>query len=251
MEDNLINERESESPNTPHNNKESSSTVDNSLTSPNIEEASANTESRNKIEDSVNNADNTNINDNHNDSPPKNLKEVFDRMEQDKTNHNEIKSEVHSINFADELKFVKESKEKANKLINTKPDYAVEGYEKILKHIMELFNKVTDQSMFETSPELKEIAEQEKLIMSNLALAYSKFGYYKKAIELDLTIIKIDPKFDKSYARLITSYLHEQDLYQAHIYAQTLRMFKADTVAKYENILSNFDEALRKHDEVF
>ncbi len=86
--------------------------------------------------------------------------------------------------------------------------------------------------------------------MSNLALAYSKKGFIRDAIEIDLKIIQIDPNFDKSYARLVSLYTQIDNLNTAQIYVDKLRsLFKPDTVAKYDNILQNFDLSLKKAEE--
>ena len=120
----------------------------------------------------------------------------------------------------------------------------------IIRDIDDLFRSVKDERQFEINTGLREIEEQKKLIMSNLSLAYTKKGFDKEAIELDKQIISMDRNFDKSYARLITRYIKLNNIHQAQIYADQLRtLFKPDTVLKYKDILSSFDELLKKSEE--
>ncbi len=48
--------------------------------------------------------------------------------------------------------------------------------------------------------------------MSNLALALKRNGMYKESVQVDSEIIDRDPKFDKSYARVIDSLITLNDL---------------------------------------
>lgn len=177
-------------------------------------------------------------------------KSLFHKIEEQVLNQSESTNEAKAVNFQEDLKYIVETKEKINKIINVRQDEAIEKYKKLSAEIDEIFRKVKDQRMFENDPYLKEILEQKKLVMSNLSLAHTKKGDYKDAIDLDLYIIYLDPKFDKSYARLVNNYVRMDNLNQAQVYAGKLRsLFKSETIAKYENILSNFDDAYKKYEE--
>lgn len=175
---------------------------------------------------------------------------LFGKIQNQVITQSESTNEAKAVNWENDLKYVKESKEQANKFIN-KPDMAMVEYLKILKEIDEIFAPIKEYQLFEIDPNLRAIVEQKKLIMSNLALAYSKKGFHRDAIELDLKIIAMDEKFDKSYARLVASYLQIDNIHEAQVYANKLRSsFNSETVAKYENILGKFDEANKKHENV-
>jgi tetratricopeptide (TPR) repeat protein len=175
---------------------------------------------------------------------------LFGKIQNEVITQSESTNEAKTVNWESDLKYIKEAKEQANKFIN-KPDMAMVEYLKILKEIDEIFAPIKEYHLFEIDANLRAIVDQKKLIMSNLALAYSKKGFHRDAIELDLKIIGMDEKFDKSYARLVASYLQIDNLHEAQVYANKLRSsFNSETVAKYENILGKFDEAIKKSENV-
>ena len=68
----------------------------------------------------------------------------------------------------------------------------------------------------------KEVLLLYKKILSNLALCYYKQGKYKEAIDYDLKLIALYPKFGKSIVRLIKSYsklnLTQQSVYYGDLF---------------------------------
>jgi tetratricopeptide (TPR) repeat protein len=187
---------------------------------------------------------------NYNISDAETCKNVFGKIQSEVVLHSESTNEAKATNWESDLKFIIEAKEQANKFINN-PDLAIIEYIKILKEIDEIFAPIKDYALFEVNPALRSIVDQKKLVMSNLALAYSKKGYVRDAIDLDLKIVGMDEKFDKSYARLIKCYLNIDNIHEAQVYASRLRGgFKPEVVAKYDDILKQFDEVNRKHENV-
>lgn len=177
------------------------------------------------------------------------VKSLLNQIDDKVMNHSESTYEVKPINYELELKNVLEQKDEANKLINTKVDEAISIYRKIIFDIEDCTKGLTDRD-FEKSEVLRKIFEQKKLIMSNLSLAYTKKQIFKESIELDLYILGIDRKFEKSYGRLINAYCQLDQLDQANHYANTMKsIFGSSVIDKYAGIFENLETKNRKADE--
>jgi len=94
----------------------------------------------------------------------------------------------------------------------------------------------------------KYVLESEKSIISNLALCHSKLNNHLKSIEYDEYIIeKIDKYFDKSYARVLTSYVALNDIDEAwEYYMKLLTLFSKDTLSKHDKIINDFEAKCKK-----
>lgn len=99
---------------------------------------------------------------------------------------------------------------------------------------------------------VKNIMQQQKLILSNLAGAHKTLNEYKNSIDIDLKIITYDPKFEKSYARLLYCYLKLNDLERANYYADYLKNhFSHEVYSKCDNLFNLLSEANKQHDKVY
>lgn len=181
------------------------------------------------------------------------VKSLIQNIENTVIRHSESTLESKPIDYEKELSILMTKKQKANKLINTNLDEAILAYNNLLYDIEDVSVGMTNK-LLDSNAHVKEIFNQNKLILSNLSLAYSKKQNYRTSIELDLKILGMDNKFDKSYARLVNSYTALNDLNQANYYADLMnKTFSSDVLSKYTNILDSLkrknqeaDESLRK-----
>ena len=147
--------------------------------------------------------------------------------------------------FSQSISQLKSLKEEGNSLIKTDLDSALSKYEEgyqLSDKIME-----TASQEREYNPQVAEIDTVRKQIMSNLALAYFKKENYKKSAELDIKIISIDAKYDKSYARLFKAYSALGNTDQAVYFGHKLKTeFTQETVDKYKDLLPLIEEEEKK-----
>ena len=147
--------------------------------------------------------------------------------------------------FSQSISQLKSLKEEGNSLINTDLDSALSKYEEgyqLSDKIME-----TASQEREYNPQVAEIDTVRKQIMSNLALAYFEKENYKKSAELDIKIISIDAKYDKSYARLFKAYSALGNTDQAVYFGHKLKTeFTQETVDKYKDLLPLIEEEEKK-----
>lgn len=108
-----------------------------------------------------------------------------------------------------------------------------------------------------------------KLVLSNLSMGHKKARNYQLSIDLDLRVNNIitlqiiniiDPKFDKSYARLIDSYILLKDLHNANKTFYLVKFFLTnklkqnftdDVVRKYSDIIDVLTQKNNEYNEVF
>lgn len=177
------------------------------------------------------------------------VKSLIQNIENTVIRHSESTLESKPIDYEKELKQLLVKKQKANKLINTNLEEAIVAYNNLLYDIEDVTVGITNK-LVDSNSEVKEILNQNKLILSNLSLAYSKKQNFKRSIELDLQILGMDNKFDKSYARLVNSYTTINDLNQANFYADLMKKtFSSEVLNKYSNILEALDKKNRDADE--
>ena len=147
--------------------------------------------------------------------------------------------------FSQSISQLKSLKEEGNSLIKTDLDSALSKYEEgyqLSDKIME-----TASQEREYNPQVAEIDTVRKQTMSNLALAYFKKENYKKSAELDIKIISIDAKYDKSYARLFKAYSALGNTDQAVYFGHKLKTeFTQETVDKYKDLLPLIEEEEKK-----
>ena len=133
-------------------------------------------------------------------------------------------------------------KEKANELLK-KGDLinAESAYKEILNEI----EKMSEE-------EKKEVQEQRKLILSNLAMTLQKENKIKESMECDKIIIKkIDTTFAKSYARLIDNNLRMDRFNRARYhYDLMMQHVSQDMISKFPEIIQKVEKEIDKHDEM-
>ena len=145
--------------------------------------------------------------------------------------------------FSQSISQLKSLKEEGNSLIKTDLDSALSKYEEGYQ----LSDKIMETASQEYNPQVAEIDTVRKQIMSNLALAYFKKENYKKSAELDIKIISIDAKYDKSYARLFKAYSALGNTDQAVYFGHKLKTeFTQETVDKYKDLLPLIEEEEKK-----
>lgn len=147
--------------------------------------------------------------------------------------------------FTASISQLKSLKEEGNSLIKTDLDSALSKYEEgyqLSEKVME-----TASQEREYNPQVAEIDTVRKQIMSNLALSYFKKENYKKSAELDIKIISMDAKYDKSYARLFKAYSALGNTDQAVYFGNKLKTsFTQETVDKYKDLLPLIEEEEKK-----
>lgn len=133
-------------------------------------------------------------------------------------------------------------KEKANELLK-KGDLinAESAYKEILNEI----EKMSEE-------EKKEVQEQRKLILSNLAMTLQKENKIKESMECDKIIIKkIDTTFAKSYARLIDNNLRMDRFNMARYHYDLMKQHVSqDMISKFPEIIQKVEKEIDKHDEM-
>lgn len=137
---------------------------------------------------------------------------------------------------------ITEKKVKANELLK-KGD--LPNAELAYKEILNEIEKMSEE-------EKKEVQEQRKLILSNLAMTLQKENKIKESMECDKIIIKkIDTSFAKSYARLIDNNLRLDRFNMARYHYDLMKQYvKKDMIDKFPEIISKVEKEIDKHDEM-
>ena len=133
-------------------------------------------------------------------------------------------------------------KEKANELLKKGELLNAElAYKEILNEI----EKMSEE-------EKKEVQEQRKLILSNLAMTLQKENKIKESMECDKIIIKkIDTTFAKSYARLIDNNLRMDRFNMARYHYDLMKQHVSqDMISKFPEIIQKVEREIDKHDEM-
>jgi two-component SAPR family response regulator len=151
----------------------------------------------------------------------------------------------------EKLKVVLDIKNKANEaLLKGDMDESVTQYQNLLTLIEDFLAENKDVTK-DNTVKMGELLNQKKLIMSNLALAYNKLKKYQESADLDQKVILMDPLFDKSYARIIMSFLamgkKENALYYRNIMVNT---FQQSVLDKHPEVLALSEAEQKKFDEV-
>ena len=133
-------------------------------------------------------------------------------------------------------------KEKANELLK-KGDLI--NAESAYKEIVNEIEKMSEE-------EKKEVQEQRKLILSNLAMTLQKENKIKESMECDKIIIKkIDTTFAKSYARLIDNNLRMDRFNMARYHYDLMKQHVSqDMISKFPEIIQKVEKEIDKHDEM-
>lgn len=119
--------------------------------------------------------------------------------------------------------------------------------EKIYNQIIEKINKIPDNKIND-----KEIIEQKKFILSNLAMCLAKQNKIKESMECDKIIIKkLDKKFAKSYARLISHNLQLGKFNMARYHYDLMNLYvDKEMMNKFPEIIPKIQKEIEKHDEM-
>ena len=175
-------------------------------------------------------------------------KNLVSKIEKEVICNSESTSEAKIINMQEELNYIKKEKSKVNSIINDKTELAIENYSKLLVEIDKLFVIIKDN--FLQDPSVEDIINEKKLIMSILALAYTKIRRWRESIDIDEEILRSDSRFIKSYARLIRSHVSLENFHQAQGFASQLRSnFTKEIIAQYADILEDFDKKHQAFEE--
>ena len=177
-------------------------------------------------------------------------------MEEGEKNKNkEEKNEVNQSNNNDKkeetekkiltLKDILEEKAKGNSLLSMKK---YSQSEKIYKNILENIDIILKNENIENK---EEIIEQQKFIMSNLALSLKKQYKISESMKYDRIIIKkLDKKFAKSYARLIEGYIDNDKLSMARYHYDLMKInVDEETINKCSEVINKLKEKLKSKDQ--
>lgn len=152
---------------------------------------------------------------------------------------NKIKENSNDNHLKELIKQLKEIELAGNEFYKKKLyDNAInkykEGYEIINKELLE----VNRNRMLAYHPEIQEFISLSKHIMSNLSLSYLKKEKYEESIQIDKKIFSLDPKYDKSYARLFNSYLKLNKKAEAVFFGDILiKNFNNEVKEKYKDLI--------------
>ena len=175
--------------------------------------------------------------------------------EEDKNKNKEEKNEVNQLDNNDKkeeteirilsLKDILEEKAKANSLLNSKK---FSQSESIYKYILESIDNILKNENIEDK---KEIIEQKKFIMSNLAFCLKKQYKITESMKYDRIIIKkLDKKFAKSYARLIEGYIDNDKLSMARYHYDLMKSnVDEETMNKCSEVINKLKEKLKYKDQ--
>lgn len=152
---------------------------------------------------------------------------------------NKIKENSNDNHLKELIKQLKEIELAGNEFYKKKLyDNAInkykEGYEIINKELLE----VNRNRMLAYHPEIQKFISLSKHIMSNLSLSYLKKEKYEESIQIDKKIFSLDPKYDKSYARLFNSYLKLNKKAEAVFFGDILiKNFNNEVKEKYKDLI--------------
>jgi tetratricopeptide (TPR) repeat protein len=143
------------------------------------------------------------------------------------------------------LDYIRQGKTNGNNLVKQGK------WEEALMEYTKIRNSVEKTENLQKLLENEEIKKEYKLIISNMALCLSKLGRFKESVQCDIKIIqKLDKLFDKSYARLIMSYLAQNNFTMANYFASLLRhYFSESTQNMYKDITENLEKERKKHNK--
>lgn len=143
--------------------------------------------------------------------------------------------------FTETISHLTKLKEEGNAKISSDLDAALAKYEEAYTLIEITMEKACTERDY--NPQVSQLDTIRKQIFNNLALSYFKKNDFKKSNKIDIKLISIDPKFDKSYARLFKSYSNLEDNTRALYFGNLLKTkFTQETLDKYKDILPKIDE---------
>ena len=168
-----------------------------------------------------------------------NLKEIDNILKSDPillTNKEE--KNIDLTNLIDELEAIKN---KGNELYKRKQIEEAttkfnEGYQIFIKESPIIYNELYSNKQSEN------VILIYKKILSNLALCYYMQKNYNKAIEFDLKLIALEPKFGKSIVRLFNSYSKINKCQQAVYYGEIFMDLNDEIRKKFKGMEIKLEE---------
>ena len=147
--------------------------------------------------------------------------------------NNNIEIQKEAPNCAELIKELTKYKEEACALYKEKK---IEEAKAKFKEGFDKFEKESAKISKESSnnEEYKEIIILGKKLLSNLALCYYKQGKYAEAIDYDIKLLTIHPKFGKSIVRLFNSYSRLNKIQQAVYYGELFLELDQETRDKFK-----------------
>lgn len=142
-------------------------------------------------------------------------------------------------------------KKEANAIFKSKLfSEASEKYDSGFVQIEEVLSKYENKHFnnAEINDLITKIKAERVFLLSNKAMCLHNQGNFKDCFNVDMEIInKYDPNWDKSYGRIITSCLRQNNLMLANQYAAIFQMkFNPTTLEKYEPIFRELEEENQK-----
>lgn len=147
--------------------------------------------------------------------------------------NNNIEIQKEAPNCAELIKELTKYKEegcalyKEKKIEEAKAKFK-EGFDKFEKESAKIIKESSNNE------EYKEIIILGKKLLSNLALCYYKQGKYAEAIDYDIKLLTIHPKFGKSIVRLFNSYSRLNKIQQAVYYGELFLELDQETRDKFK-----------------
>ena len=147
--------------------------------------------------------------------------------------NNNIEIQKEAPNCAELIKELTKYKEegcalyKEKKIEEAKAKFK-EGFDKFEKESAKIIKESSNNE------EYKEIIILGKKLLSNLALCYYKQGKYAEAIDYDIKLLTIHPKFGKSIVRLFNSYSRLNKIQQAVYYGEIFLEWDQETRDKFK-----------------
>ena len=147
--------------------------------------------------------------------------------------NNNIEIQKEAPNCAELIKELTKYKEEGCALYKEKK---IEEAKAKFKEGFDKFEKESARISKESSnnEEYKEIIILGKKLLSNLALCYYKQGKYAEAIDYDIKLLTIHPKFGKSIVRLFNSYSRLNKIQQAVYYGELFLELDQETRDKFK-----------------
>jgi len=116
-------------------------------------------------------------------------------------------------------------------------------------HLKELIENLKEKNTDAENEKFKEIINQYKLILSNLAMVCHKDKNYKESIKFDRKVIALDKYFHKSYARLIDSYINLDNFtLSRYFYSLMKNVIAAETFNMYRDMFSRVEKEIEEKD---
>lgn len=145
-------------------------------------------------------------------------------------------SQITEKKYKDKIIELEKKKKEADSKIKGSLNISLFEYNEILNEIEKVEEEIESDKKLDSKNRqtyTARLTELKKFILSNKSHVFTKLRQIQEAITTDLYIIsKIDPKFDKSYARLIQNYMQLDDLGKARYYADEMKVLFNEKIYK-------------------